>query len=821
MGLKIWRLYFAGAAVVLVIPMVLRSILMVIDQDQDLVLQAIDRRAAAPYHQKLLLPDSKPESAACLFIMDDNHFLVEWVAYHYHVWNLRSLVVLNDEKAVTSPKEVLDRWKGKIDVTYWENKDFGFVPGKIYTLNHKTLANRGTKIRIYQERQAYFYGQCVRHLYQHAPSSDWVILLDTDEFLALPAKTATNVSSENEQEEIDEVDEVDPLFYEPGGLAQLFKKQANTSQSNDLCLKFPRREYGSIESSPAKVQRRVPAGLNGTDFFTTRWRYVSSPKRRRLAGKSIVLLNHSKWSLDDYPSVSHTLGHEYKEGCIRRDEFRVYQYTGSREQFLSKTQDNRSINFRIQQFRVRKGNRTESVLVDQSRDWLSGFVSQMGQSEAKRLLENAGSTTVWQTKDEDPRSLFDWIFGANPITAWRHADTPQVVTSEATNLQLTTPPPAVAVTTTSSSAMKTEVTADPFALERLQEHPKHAVFYNIFVSPTEKDITIPSGIVLEQLQQIGESYAASTSSLHVYYNTVGNSILLEGSVAEQIQAKCRNLGLKCIHIAHYNEGYEELTLQKVHEFCSAHPDRQVIYLHNKGSYTQEEKRNRWRRHMTRAVTDKLCLDHMDECTTCGLLFQPIFALLYPGNFFVAQCEYVSRLIAPKEFGTKSDAMLASRPKDLVGVVYPETKVTRGEKRWAMEHWIGSHPSIVPCHLSTHPSILQWMKSDNGLPFEFMNATKLPILSRWLKNDLNRMKTVLNDPSSRKREAGFLGGLIWKWYSFYHELPPTDSWIWDYFPDGGEWRQLVESYPNASETLEAAWRETPASPEWLKMVKKAV
>lgn len=224
--------------------------------------------------------------------------------------------------------------------------------------------------------------------------------------------------------------------------------------------------------------------------------------------------------------------------------------------------------------------------------------------------------------------------------------------------------------------------------------------------------------------------------------------------------------------------------------------------------------------MTRATTDKLCLDHMDECTTCGLLFQPIFTFFYPGNFFTSQCSYVSRLIAPKEFEAKSGSMLAKRPKEIMGAIYPETKVTRGEKRWAMEHWIGSHPSIVPCHLSSHPSILQWMKSKTGLPFQFMNAAKLPISSRWLKNDVNRMRGIINDPASRKREAGLLGGLLWKWNSFYDELPPSDSWIWDYFPDGNEWRQLLQKYPNVTEALQVAWQETPASQQWLKMIASA-
>ena len=38
--------------------------------------------------------------SACMLVMDDNHRLTEWLAYHYHVLPLRYLVVAVDPKAI-------------------------------------------------------------------------------------------------------------------------------------------------------------------------------------------------------------------------------------------------------------------------------------------------------------------------------------------------------------------------------------------------------------------------------------------------------------------------------------------------------------------------------------------------------------------------------------------------------------------------------------------------------------------------------------------------------------------------------------------------
>jgi hypothetical protein len=377
--------------------------------------------------------------------------------------------------------------------------------------------------------------------------------------------------------------------------------------------------------------------------------------------------------------------------------------------------------------------------------------------------------------------------------------------------------PAVVPEAPKVNDVQTIITADPF---HRQQDALRAVFYNIYGDPRQNETSFFETIVLEQIQQIGESHAA-TIPLVLYYNTVGHAFLHGPAFTQTVQTRCQALGLTCVHMAHYQRGFEEITLQDAYQFCQKFPDRQMIYLHNKGSYNGGKRREKWRRHMTRAITDKLCLDRItdQQCSTCGLLFQPVWTLFYPGNFFTARCDYVQQLIAPNEFEARTDAMLAQRPKEIRGAIFAEKRDTRGEDRFATEHWIGSHPSIQPCHLSTHADLTVWLDKPK-LPFRFMTATDLPLDSKWILSDLTRTKTILQDKSSRMRDAYLLAGLLWKWQSFYQQYPAENSWIWKYFPDGDEWRQRVYASNDTSlrKILDDAWRETPASLLWIEQLK---
>jgi hypothetical protein len=85
-------------------------------------------------------------------------------------------------------------------------------------------------------------------------------------------------------------------------------------------------------------------------------------------------------------------------------------------------------------------------------------------------------------------------------------------------------------------------------------------------------------IVKEQLRQVGESYAANhyaNATLPVYYNSIGATF--------DMNATC-DKRLNCVHMQHYSQAFEEVTLHRVYEYCQAHPQNKIIYMHSKGKF---------------------------------------------------------------------------------------------------------------------------------------------------------------------------------------------------------------------------------------------
>jgi len=76
--------------------------------------------------------DEHGGSAFCLLVRDDNDIIPEWIAYHYHVFRMRRLIVAMDPDSKTSPLEVLKPWASKtsheghfrLNFTLWNDEDY-------------------------------------------------------------------------------------------------------------------------------------------------------------------------------------------------------------------------------------------------------------------------------------------------------------------------------------------------------------------------------------------------------------------------------------------------------------------------------------------------------------------------------------------------------------------------------------------------------------------------------------------------------------------------------------------------------------------------
>jgi hypothetical protein len=343
-----------------------------------------------------------------------------------------------------------------------------------------------------------------------------------------------------------------------------------------------------------------------------------------------------------------------------------------------------------------------------------------------------------------------------------------------------------------------------------QKAPPFAIFYNVFIpnDQGEAGVLRSLAIVKEQMDQVGNSYAGkfgsaihadpnlTTASVTVYYNTIGMAGALNKTFMATVCSVQNNI--HCIHMNHYNEAFEEVTLQKLSEYCHYHDGdddhdgvkRRVIYMHNKGSYEHHEGLNDvWRRHLTTAVTSELCLKPPDNsCNVCGLTFHGMFLNIFPGNFFTADCSYVRQLIPPADFNDRMASLVALRHQKIAAnpqykYIFPDIpqfdKVVQG--RYAPTHWIGSSPQLNPCTLTSE---------DLGKWFVPRNA-----LADFSWSLLPRKDEDVELDAIRKRQYNVIGGNLFKAFTLYNTAPPDNSWAWRWFPDGQKWKEAVKQYGN--------------------------
>jgi hypothetical protein len=201
--------------------------------------------------------------------------------------------------------------------------------------------------------------------------------------------------------------------------------------------------------------------------------------------------------------------------------------------------------------------------------------------------------------------------------------------------------------------------------------PPFAIFYNVFIplDQGEEGVEQALEIVKEQMDFIGGSYVASYDGgkpVTVFYKTIGKHGALNTTYMHHVCSE-RNKFI-CQHVQHHHEGFEELTLQSLYEYCQheSGPDTRVVYMHNKGSFHSREGQNRrWRSHMMMAVTSELCLKPSDDsCNVCGLMFYDVWALIFPGNFWTAKCSYIQELIPPNRFNESMTKMFDLRKKKM-------------------------------------------------------------------------------------------------------------------------------------------------------------
>lgn len=328
--------------------------------------------------------------------------------------------------------------------------------------------------------------------------------------------------------------------------------------------------------------------------------------------------------------------------------------------------------------------------------------------------------------------------------------------------------------------------------QRQEAPPAHAVFYHIFF-PSSDNVQHAIDIVNEQLGQVARLSPDSA----VFATAIGPPRHVPA-----VDGLCRQHQLDCQTTSH-ETGFEEVTLSRLQDFCQQYPASTVTYLHSKGTYHEMTVNEYWRPILTAAALSRDCQDGIrdNSCNVCGLQFFTQWNTFFPGNMWTARCDYVQKLLPVDDMAAHYEQVfrevLLMRLRGQLSTDF--LKFDRpdffGLDRYAGEQWIGSHPQLRPCDCDAtgdldryinQPSSLDDLSWAVGPRHEGFASGKWDINPRV-------MQKAKNDRSLRDRQFYLLPGHLLRWLHFYQEVPPADSWVWQWFPDGPTWQEHVRQH----------------------------
>jgi len=328
---------------------------------------------------------------------------------------------------------------------------------------------------------------------------------------------------------------------------------------------------------------------------------------------------------------------------------------------------------------------------------------------------------------------------------------------------------------------------------------QHAIFFNIYIPEAPDGQENALRIVQEQIGQIKNSYAwravTSKASMVVYYVTLGKDQVL----TPELMSRFCGSQLRCIHVDHFTEATEVVTLQHTYQFCSSPGNlkSRITYLHNKGSFHYNEVNENWRPILTDAALSEMCIQEASDCNLCGLQFYTQWAPFIPGNMFTAKCDYVQKLLPPIQFASAMEKairefVMLRLKKQVLTQLLPDRKDFFGLERYSDEHWIASHPDVIPCDCD--PTGHMWIYHTEKTTLANLSWAMAPrhegapAYNKRARTDKINKSRVL-----RVVEYYYLAGNLIKWFSLYGKGPEPNSWAYKFFPDGDMWKDAVQKY----------------------------
>jgi hypothetical protein len=290
-------------------------------------------------------------------------------------------------------------------------------------------------------------------------------------------------------------------------------------------------------------------------------------------------------------------------------------------------------------------------------------------------------------------------------------------------------------------------------------HSSIPIFYNLFIGKKE-DIPWVAKLMREQLE------SNFIPGIHgpVLVNSIGPvSNLSTLQLPPSIDARL---------VKHYSQGDEVLTLHDLWQYCrrnDTHLQQRVIYLHSKGSYNPKKENDQLRAYLTRGALSRECSTMpIDKCSVCSSRMSPMPHPHTPGNMWLSRCDYVRQLIDPQQF-TEAMQRVITKWKML-----GQRAFCMGYDRYAVEHWVHSHPTVQPCDVDGSSNYV-WNYDgipDTNFSLDLQPAPRFRPYSVFVKSGL--CKGNLGGTSLHERLAE---------YAILYGQAPPDGWFgWDFYEE---------------------------------------
>ena len=328
------------------------------------------------------MPNDLPPSAACVLFSDDNALVPEWIAYHYFALGLRRLVVAVDPRSATRPS--LEAWRPYINITEWNDNDFGYRPRKPRRKEKAGSVEYETNIHL--GRQPFFYRECGRLL--QSTGYTWTMFHDLDEYVALNERAVPDAKARVRQ---------------PSGVLRAFVDATRSDDrflSGRNCTLIDRTLFSTVESSDQDRPQLPVSGLDLNRLYTIRYQHGEGVQD----GMPKSLVNVAAMDFDKEVVQNHRVSSMHCSPIDRPRVLRgllvIHHYLGPWAGY-ARANDARKGGLRNRQGWEFRAAGTCGKPMGEIVPWLDGFVEAVGAPTAADLLREAGFPP--NGPEEDPK----------------------------------------------------------------------------------------------------------------------------------------------------------------------------------------------------------------------------------------------------------------------------------------------------------------------------------------------------------------------------------------------------------------------------------